>query len=107
MKHTLQLLLVAASISTLNRVAHAAVIVDDKWADGSRKEQNLPTKSAWFASNSTNLEVSAGKMVAWSGPSSRQFVTYFAKPDAPVSLAKAGDTLSATLVLDPTDVGTE
>src|SRR4051812_2783352 len=91
----------------LSSTVFGAVVVDDKWADGSRKEQKLPDESAWFTSNGTNLAASAGKLEVWSSSSSRQFVTYFAPPDAPVSLAKTGDAITATIQFSPSGVADE
>ncbi len=107
MKSPQRLLLIISIVSAGSFGLRAAVIVDDKWTDGSRKEQNLPAESAWFASNPTNLVASKGKLAAWSGDKSRQFITYFAPAGSPVSLARPGDTLTATLQFSPFEVTSE
>jgi hypothetical protein len=94
-------------LCVLTQCLQAAVVVDDKWVDGSRAEQKLPTKSAWFSSNPTNLIASPGKLTVWSGTNSRQFMTYFEPAGSPASLAKAGDTMTATLQFSPSEVTSE
>jgi hypothetical protein len=107
MKHLHYLLSSIVVACALPSTVFGAVVVDDKWADGSRKEQKLPNESAWFTSNATNLAASAGKLEVWSSSSSRQFVTYFAPLDAPVSLAKTDDAITATIQFSPSGVADE
>jgi hypothetical protein len=85
----------------------AVTLLDDTWVEGSRTEQKPPTQSAWFASNSTNLVATAGKLTAFGSSSSRQFITYFPVADGPVSLAKTGDAITATITFRPWDVTEE
>jgi hypothetical protein len=102
-----QLFLILSVVSAGSAALQAAVLVDDKWTDGSRKEQNLPMESAWFCPHATNLVASPGKLTAWSGTNSRQFITYFTPAGSPASLAKVGDTITATLRFSPFEVTSE
>src|SRR5437870_5230944 len=83
----------------------AAIIVDDTWADGSRKEQKLPAESAWFSSQPTNLAATPGTLTAYSASSSRQYITYFPVSEKAVSLGNVGEAITATLWFKPWGVG--
>src|ERR1041384_8030214 len=84
---------------------HAAVLLDDTWADGNRTNTSLPTDCAWFASSATSLTAAPGAMTGIpSTISSRTWWTYFTtNAAAPVSL-NVGETLKATLVFVPSGV---
>lgn len=97
--YRLMAVLTAAFGLTLPGAAYT--LVDDTWAEGSRKEQNLPASSAWFASNRTNLATTVGTMTILSAASSRQFITYFPVRGEPIPLAHVGDSVIATLTFRP------
>lgn len=75
----------------------ATVLLDDTFPTGTRNTQNLPTNSAWFASNAGALTAAPGAMTLTLGSSAVLAVTYFT-PNAtsPVSL-NVGDSLVATI----------
>ncbi|HNQ89066.1 MAG TPA: PEP-CTERM sorting domain-containing protein [Verrucomicrobiota bacterium] len=75
---------------------HAATLLHDTWADGSRAEQGLPAQSAWYASSASSLSASAGSLVGTATSSSRMWLTYFADPGSVASLG-VGETLKVSL----------
>jgi len=78
---------------------HAAVLLDDTWADGTRTNQNPPTQSAWYASSGPSLTAAAHPMTLSLGSGSAMAITYFTTNAAsPVQLS-IGDTLRATFRL--------
>ena len=78
---------------------HAAVLLDDTWANGTRTNQNLPTKSAWYASTGRALTAATNSMTLSVGDTSVMAITYFTTNDtSPVQLS-IGDTLRATFGL--------
>ncbi|MGD0652576.1 MAG: hypothetical protein ABSA97_15790 [Verrucomicrobiia bacterium] len=78
---------------------HAAVLLDDTWADGTHTNQNLPTKSAWYASSGPSLTAAADSMTLSLGSGAVMAITYFTTNAAsPVQLS-IGDTLRATFRL--------
>ena len=77
--------------------AHAVVILDDTFADGSRSTQNLPTDSAWYCSSGSSLTAAPGAMTLQMGSSAILAVSYFTtSANNPVSL-NVGDTLSVNI----------
>ena len=79
--------------------SHAAVLLDDTWADGTRDKQNLPTKSAWYASIGPSLAAAPKSMTLSLGSDAVMVITYFTTNAAgPVQLG-VGDTLTATIRL--------
>lgn len=99
MKLTHLIILVFAVALGLTLPGHAAVLLDDTWADGTRTEQNLPTKSAWYASRGPALTAAANSMTLSVSTTSVMAVTYFtSNPTNPVQLA-VGDTLTARFTL--------
>jgi hypothetical protein len=97
-------LIVLASVVALGLTlpAQSAVLLDDTWADGTRTEQKLPTKSAWFVSKSSLLTATANSMTLAISTTSVMAVTYFTTNDASPVQLKVGDTLTArfTLTMD-------
>jgi Regulator of chromosome condensation (RCC1) repeat/Fibronectin type III domain len=74
-----------------------ALILNDTWSTGIRTNQDLPTSSAWWASDGQSVLVTPGSMTVTVGVSSVMAITYFT-PDTnslPVEL-NVGDTLTAT-----------
>jgi hypothetical protein len=87
--------------------AHAAatVLLADSWATGERHIQQLPTRSAWYASSAERLTATAGELTGVLDGSSRLWITYFTNGE-PITLAE-GETLRVTLrwVADGVNVG--
>jgi hypothetical protein len=99
MKLTDLIILVFAVTLGLTLPGHAAVLLDDTWADGTRTEQKLPAKSAWYASKGPLLTATANSMTLSVSTSSVMAVTYFTtNATSPVQL-KVGDTLTARFTL--------
>src|SRR3954452_17323807 len=96
---------ILALILGLTCSAHAGVLLDDTWADGTRNNQNLPVESAWYASTGASLTAAANSMSLAVGSGAIMAVTYFTTNVAgPVQLG-VGDTLKATFTLTFTGVG--
>ena len=75
------------------------ILVDDTWSTGVRNVQNLPTRSAWFASGSpVPISVVTSTLTITPHQFARQWTTYFAP--SPVTLTN-GQTLQWTLKLTP------
>lgn len=78
---------------------HAAVLLSDTWANGTRTNQNLPTESAWYASTGPSLAAATNSMTLTVRTNAVMAITYFTTNDAsPVQLSM-GDTLRATFGL--------
>jgi hypothetical protein len=78
---------------------HATVLLDDTWADGTRINQNLPMKSAWYASTGPALTAAADSMTLSLSSGAVMAITYFTtNATSPVQLSM-GDTLTATFRL--------
>ena len=76
---------------------HAATLLDDTFADGTRNNQNLPTDAAWYVSSSSSWTTGAGAMSVTMSSGAILGVSYFGvNSSTPVSLA-TGDTLTATV----------
>jgi hypothetical protein len=87
---TLIAVLVGASLTT---GLHAAVIVNDSWADGGRENGADPLDSNWWTSASANgIEVSVGSLGMVTGSSGRGIHTIFPTQ----TLANVGDKIVAT-----------
>src|SRR2546428_139021 len=84
--------------------SHAAVLLDDTWADGNRTSTSLPTDSAWYASTASSLTAAVNSLTATPSTISRTWWTYFTtNVTAPVSL-NVGETLKVTLAFIPSGV---
>ena len=83
--------------------AHAAVIVNDSWADAGRDNGADPLDSNWWTSSSSSgIEVSAGSLGMVTGTSGRGIHTVFPTQ----TLANVGDKLVATYTFTtPATVG--
>src|SRR5579862_3915819 len=92
-----QTVLASILLALLALRAPATVLLDDTFPTGTRNTQNLPTNSAWFASNAGALTAAPGAMTLTLGSSAVLAVTYFT-PNAtsPVSL-NVGDSIVATI----------
>ncbi len=78
---------------------YPAVLLDDHWADGSRSEQNLPQKSAWFASTGAALVAATNSLTLSLGSSAVLGMTYFTSNSTlPVQL-EVGQILTASLLV--------
>ena len=76
---------------------HAAAVLDDTFADGTRNNQNLPTDAAWYVSSSSSWVTATNAMMLTMSSTAILGVSYFgANSSSPVSLA-VGDTLTATI----------
>ncbi len=105
------LLVSITTILTLTLTGHAAVLVDDTWADGSRSNGPMSaTNSIWYASTSaaggTNLTAVPNTMTFWTAASARMILTYFTPTNTTQTLA-VGDTLKVTLQFTPSNVATQ
>ncbi len=97
MKHSYPIALVAIFLLATHPAAHATVVLDDTFANGTRNVQNLPTSSAWFSSSSgASLTAAPGAMTLTLGANAVLALTYFSSSNAPVSL-NVGDTLQADI----------
>ncbi len=102
MKRILRVVPVLAVLVGLASPGSAAVLFDDTWADGTRTNQNLPVKSAWYASTGESLTATTNSMTLALEDRAVLAMTFFtSNATSPVQL-KVGDTLTAsfTLVLD-------
>jgi hypothetical protein len=98
-------------------LAHAGIVVNDRFGDGNRNDPASPVyseagvdgdldgdiESSWYGSSGT-LSSSAGHLTMTNGTGSTSFTTYFASEAAPITLGTAGDTMTATWVFTPTNV---
>jgi hypothetical protein len=83
-------LLAALALSTS---LHAAIVVDDSWADGGRDNGTDALDSNWWTSaNSNGIEVAVGSLGMVTGTSGRGIHTIFPTQ----TLANIGDKLTAT-----------
>jgi MYXO-CTERM domain-containing protein len=82
---------------------HAAIIVDDSWADAGRDNGADPLDSNWWTSaNANGIEVSAGMLGMVTGTSGRGIHTIFPTQ----TLANVGDKLTATYTFStPATIG--
>jgi hypothetical protein len=82
---------------------HAAVVVNDSWADGGRDNGPDPLDSNWWTSSNANgIEVSTGSLGMVSGSQGRGIHTVF-----PTQTLGVGDSLKATYTFTtPATVGT-
>ncbi len=79
--------------------AHATIILDDTFADGTRNNQNLPTDAAWYVSTPASWKTAVNALTVTNGTSAILGVTYFGvNSSTPVSL-NVGDTLTVTLTI--------
>src|ERR1051326_2144891 len=86
-------------------LSRADVLLNDTWTDGTRTDQNLPTESAWFASDGSALDATANSMTLTNGTSAVLALTYFGtNSSTPVQL-NAGDPLTATIKMTLNGVG--
>jgi hypothetical protein len=76
---------------------HAATILDDTFADGTRNNQNLPTDAAWFVSTPADWTTNVGAMTLAMPSGAIQGIAYFGtNSTSPIHL-NVGDTLTATV----------
>ena len=107
MKSPRQLVLIVVAVSAAVS-AHSQVLLSDTWADGTRINQNLPTESAWYSSDSSGASLTAavGSMTGTIPSGSVQWLTYFTGAGSPATLS-LGQTLTLRTVFTPTGVGAE
>ena len=100
--------LVFAAVLAVALSARGQVLLNDTWADGTRNNQNLPTESAWFSSDSagTSLTAAVGSMTGAIPSGSVLWLTYYTAAGSPATLG-LGQTLTTTIVFTPTGVGAE
>lgn len=97
MNRLFQSLIVGTLLCAFVFSAHATVILDDTFADGSRSIQNLPVESAWYNSSGAALSATPGAMTLQMSTSAILAVSYFTtNANNPVSL-NVGDTLSVNI----------
>src|SRR5688572_30355083 len=96
--------LVIGALVALAATAHAAVIVNDSWADAGRDDGPDPLDSNWWTSSTrAGIEVSAGSLGMVTGTSGRGIHTVFPTQ----TLGNIGDSLVATYTFrTPATVGT-
>ncbi|BBO35806.1 hypothetical protein [Lacipirellula parvula] len=101
-------------------VANAAILVNDRWADGTDSDPASPTysemgvdgdadtdlESAWFQGGGGTLDpTGAGGPLAGSvSTGSSSWTTYFTPEASPVTLANTGDSLRVTWTFTPRTV---
>jgi hypothetical protein len=79
--------------------ADAQVLLDDKWADGSRAESKLPKESAVWVGRKADVSVKPGALETKLTPASQKIWTYFADKK-PITL-KVGQKLVASVSFIP------
>lgn len=79
--------------------ASAQVLLDDKWADGSRTESKRPKEAAVWVARKADAAVKMGALSTVMTPSSQKIWTYFTDKD-PVTL-KVGQRLTASVTFVP------
>jgi hypothetical protein len=79
--------------------ADAQVLLDDKWADGSRAESMLPKESAVWVGRKADISVKPGAVETKLTPASQKIWTYIADKK-PITL-KVGQKLVASVSLIP------
>jgi hypothetical protein len=79
--------------------ANAQVLLDDKWADGSRAESKLPQESAVWVGRKADVSVKPGAVETKLTPASQKIWTYFADKK-PITL-KVGQKLVASVSFIP------
>jgi hypothetical protein len=77
----------------------AQVLLDDKWADGSRAESQLPKQSAVWVGRKPDVTVAPNVLSTAMTPSSQKIWTYFTEKE-PISL-KLGQKLKASVSFIP------
>jgi len=88
-----------ASVALLPSLAFSQVLLDDKWADGSRAENSLPHQAAVWVGRVADVSVVKGALVTTMTPASQKIWTYFT-PREPVKLA-VGQKLTASVSFIP------
>jgi len=109
---------------TLSTAAHGALLVNDRWADGTDTDPASPTysengadadadgdlESAWFRGGDGTLDPAAaggplrGKFSSATSASSASWTTYFTPEASKVNLANNGDQLKVTWAFTPQNV---
>jgi hypothetical protein len=82
--------------------SHADVLLDDKFADGSRAESQRPAEAAVWVGREGDVTVVEGALSTKMGPSSQKIWTYFTETE-PVTLA-VGQKLTAWISFIPRKV---
>jgi hypothetical protein len=90
-------LLIATSV--LPSIVSADVLLDDKFADGSRAESNRPAEAAVWAGRKGDVAVTKGSLSTKMAEASQKIWTYFTDAE-PVTLG-VGQTLTATISFIP------
>lgn len=105
MKHPNQLAVSLGAVLATALTASGQVLLNDNWADGTRNNQNLPTESAWFSSDSagTSLTATVGSMTGAVPAGSVLWLTYYTAAGSPATLG-LGQSLKMTAVFTPTGV---
>jgi hypothetical protein len=80
-------------------VAGGQVLLDEKWADGSRAESKLPKESAVWIGRKTDVSLKPGVLSTILTPASQKIWTYFSDK-GPVTL-KVGQKLMASVSFIP------
>jgi len=99
MKLTRQMTLIFTVALGLALSAHGTVLLDDTWADGTRTDQKLPSKSAWYSSKRSLLTATANSMTLAVSTGSVMAITYFTTNDVSPVRLNVGDKLTATFTL--------
>ena len=105
---------------SLSTAANGALLVNDRWADGTDSDPASPTysemgvdsdtdtdlESAWFQGGGGTLDPTAagGPLAGTVLAGSSSWTTYFTPESSPVTLANAGDSLTVTWIFTPRTV---
>ncbi len=105
---------------TLTATTQGAILVNDRWADGTDSDPASPTysemgvdsdtdtdlESAWFQGGGGTLDPAGagGPLSGTVSTGSSSWTTYFTPEASPVTLANAGDSLTVTWVFTPRTV---
>jgi PEP-CTERM motif len=107
-------------VMTATGVAQGAIIVNDRWRDGTRTDPIQPVysengldvdldgdvESLWYSSPGAALTPSPGNLLMTQQTGSSSYTTYFTTEATPVTLGQ-GDKLRVTWVFVPNGLGTD
>jgi hypothetical protein len=96
MRLILALLLAAYAAAWSPSTLHAALLLDDTWADADRTDTSLPSESAVYVSAAANAAVSAGSLSYTQSTGSQRLHTHFAPAASPVTIG-VGQKLIASI----------
>jgi len=80
-------------------IVQADVLLDDKWADGSRAEAKLPTEAAVWVGREADISVKPGALTTAMTPASQKIWAYFIEKES--SKLAVGQKLTASVSFIP------